>query len=333
MISKLPCNNVRIFVGLSITCRLPGVERFLVCDRGSAGRLFGLVSAHVHLVAQATPSSSDDAPLSFIISVCSVAVMLAVFGASFLTYLLRHAVERLERLVQGIDQNRYAKHIQGPAAAVIVAAVSGYGINVVTQDRGLLGYVGFLLAMPIPLVMVTWSGFRAVRQTEFERQWPPNLVPAYDRVKIRNTLRRVEAESAHLGTADVAQISTVLNILLDEALPALRERRDRSLRRWLRDHRVASIVVLAWIVLTLACAMVAVLPRLQGGSLRAVYLFAGFVFLVFLIKSGLLAVLRRHSRYRYNALTEEVAESAGRILRRITEHRLGLPAQSRSQVG
>jgi hypothetical protein len=262
--------------------------------------------------------------MSLTVAVYSVVVMIVFLVASTLTYLLRHKVERAERLIQGVDQNRYIKHIQGPAAAVVVAAVSGYGINIVTQNRGLWGYIGFLLAMPLPLAMVTWTGIRTVRQSEFEQQWPPHSMLTNDRVRVRTTLRRVQAESIHLETADVRRVSTVLGKLMDEAIPALRERRDRSLRSWLRDHRLASITVLAWIVSTLACVTVAVLPSLQHGNWRGVYVLLGFVLVVLIINVALLAVLRRYSRYRYNALAKEVADSAGRIRRRITEHTLGL---------
>jgi hypothetical protein len=171
--------------------------------------------ATVHWTAQETSQASDGTLVAVTIAVYSVAVMLTVLVACTLTYLLRQKLEKLEQLLQGVDQNRYVKHVQSPAAAVIVAAVSGYGINIVTQNRGVIGNIGFLLAMPLPLAMVTWSGVRAVRQSELERHWPPDSLHTSDRVQVRNTLRRIEAESAHVETANVDVVNIVLRSLTD----------------------------------------------------------------------------------------------------------------------
>lgn len=253
--------------------------------------------------------------------------MFAVLLASTATYLLRNRVERVERVVQGVDQHRYLQHIQTPAAAVIVAAVSGYGINIVTENDGFTGYLGFLLALPLPLAMVAWNGYRAVRQTDFERQWPPPASAlGSDRVRIRTTLRRVQAESADLRTADQARIGTVLQRLRDEAVPALRQRRDRTLHRWLRDHPMVRVPLVMWTIVTLGCAAAAVLPRLPDAGWRAVAVLLAFVLATAAMATALPAVLRRHSRYRYGALAEEVDESVQRIRRRITVHVLGVAA-------
>jgi AraC-like DNA-binding protein len=278
----------------------------------------------MHWAVQAATESATDAPVSFVVAVYSIAGMLVVLGASTLTYLLRRRLERVESLLQGTGQNRYVKHIQGPAAAVIVASISGYGINIVTQNQGWLGYVGFLLAMPLPLAMVTWTGIRTVRQSDLERQWPPDCLLTSDRVRVRTALRRVQAESPHLEAAEIGPASIVLGMLLDQAVPTLRERRDRSLQRWLRDHRLVGSTVLTWILVTLTCVTVAALPSVQRGSWTGISALAGYALGVLLMAVTLLAVLWRYSRYRYDALAEEVAASAGHLRRQIAERRLGL---------
>ena len=207
--------------------------------------------------------------------------------------------------------------------------MSGYGINIVTESGGFTGYLGFLLALPLPLAMVAWSGYRAVRQTDFERQWPPPASAlGSDRVRIRSTLRRVQAESADLRTADQARIGTVLQRLRDEALPALRQQRDRTLHRWLRDHPMVSVPLAIWTMVTFGCAAAAVLPRLPDAGWRAVAALLVFVLVTAVMGAALLAVLRRHSRYRYDVLAGEVDECAQRIRRTITLHVLGVPAST-----
>lgn len=278
----------------------------------------------MYWAVQATSESTTDAPVSLVVAVYSIAGMLAVLGGSTLTYIMRRRVERAEALLQQIGQNEYVKHIQGPAAAVIVASISGYGINIVTQNQGWLGYVGFLLAMPVPLAMVTWTGVRTVRQSDLEEQWPPDCLLASDRVGVRTALRRVQAESRDMKAADIGPARIVLGMLLDQVVPALRERGGRSFQSWLHDHRLVGIMVLAWTVSTLTCITVAALPSLQRGSWTGISALAGCASGVLLIAVSLVAVLWRYSRYRYDALAEVVAASAGHLRRQIAEHTLGL---------
>jgi hypothetical protein len=46
--------------------------------------------------------------------------------------------------------------------------------------------------------------------------------------------------------------------------------------------------------------------------------------MVLLIQTGLFVVRRRHSRYRHQALADEIGAVAGGLRRRLTEQRLGL---------
>ncbi|SCL15827.1 hypothetical protein GA0070616_0843 [Micromonospora nigra] len=273
--------------------------------------------------ALAPSSEPAETPLSLFVAVYSTVVMITVFLSNFLVYLLRDRIEPVNRFLQGVLDKEYLKHIQGPAAAALVAAVSGYGINMLTGDSP-WGWVGLILALPIPLVMVTWNGIRMCRQSEFEREWPHVIVPAGDPVKIRSTLRKVSLKSADLRNADLPLLNTVLTSLLDDLLPALQARHDRSLIRWLRDHSGITTAVVAWAVFTLAAVTLAALPQPSEGRTGAILVLGGFVVVVLSTGAGLLGVLRGRSRYQTRKLLEEVKATAGGIRRRMTEHRLGL---------
>jgi hypothetical protein len=52
----------------------------------------------------------------------------------------------------------------------------------------------------------------------------------------------------------------------------------------------------------------------------------GFVLTTAVIGAAVLIILRRHSRYLYHALAQEVDKSAQRICRAITVHVLEVPA-------
>lgn len=68
------------------------------------------------LTAQSTPAA-EPAPILITMAVYSLASIVVVLAAHTFTYLLRRRLEGLNRTVQGISQNRYVAHIQGPAAA------------------------------------------------------------------------------------------------------------------------------------------------------------------------------------------------------------------------
>lgn len=276
------------------------------------------------LTVQTLSAGSETAPPAFHLAIWSTLGMLIVLVACLITYLFRHTIERTERSVQGLRHSKYRKHIQGPAVAVILAAVGGYGVNSFTEETGLLGYVGFLLALPIPLGMVFYAGVHEVRQGEFEGQWPPEVLWTADRVKVRFVLHRVRAEAQKLETRNKEQFDEALQKLHDEALPVIRKRRDRAIRQWLRDHRWYTVANGVWTLLTVSCAVVAVLPYLRDGDwalLRAPLLVAAAVLL---IQTGLFLVQRRHSRYRYQMLADEVDTEVGELRRRLTKQHLGL---------
>lgn len=255
-----------------------------------------------------------DVPLSAYIAGWSVLVMLTVLFANLMTYLLRHRVEQTEKLVQQVRSGVYKKHILNPVAAVIVAALSGYGVNTLTDDSGGLGYLGFLLALPLPVFMVWWNGYRAMKDEEFERHWPPKSLSVKDRVKIRITLQWLREQSDDLETADLTRVNPVLEMLQDQVLPALQERRDQSLRRWIQERRTSCIAVLVWSAATVVVA-----------ATTSAYLFLIVIALVvILFNAGLLSVSRKHHHYRVDALAKEVAEKTGALRRRITEHKLGI---------
>lgn len=275
-------------------------------------------------MAQMASAAPVDVPVSFTIAVLSALAMLTVGVSFFVSYLFRHPIERIEQSIQGLRHSRYVKHIQGPAVAVFVAAVGGYGVNVLTQDTGLSGYVGLLLTLPVPLAIVAYTGLHDVRRAEFEEQWPPDSLRVVDRVKLRFVLRRVQAEGRALKTADLAHLDQALRRLLDEALPAVRARRDRTLRQWLRGHWAYAVANLVWVLFTLFCATLAVLPDLRHGDWTLLRVPGTFAVVVLLTQTGLVVVRRRHSRYRYNALAEELETVAGGLRRRLTKSRLGL---------
>ncbi|MEN3609245.1 hypothetical protein AAH979_06830 [Plantactinospora sp. ZYX-F-223] len=271
--------------------------------------------------------SADEPPLLFGAAIWSILVMAVVLVANLVVHLLRNWVGPLDRLVEGARQDVYLTHVRGPAAAVIVAATSGYGINIVTGDGDSpLAYLGLLMALPLPLAMVIWAGVRAVRQADFAQAWPPESIPVEDRVKVRYVLRRVRAEAERLAGMPAEErdrLGALVTKLSDETVPALHARRDRGLRRWLRDHLVIAVGLGAWSALTVGAVGVALASRYdRPGRIAAVV--TGFAVVVLGIQAGLLAVLRRRSRYRSALLAEEVEATAGGIRRRITEQRLGL---------
>ncbi|MFI9643444.1 hypothetical protein ACIG87_25915 [Micromonospora sp. NPDC051925] len=274
--------------------------------------------------------SADEPPVLFAAAVWSVAVMAAVVVSTLLTYLLRHRLERVNALVQGMREHEYVRSVQQPVAAVLVAAVGGYGINIATQEAGWPGYLGWLLGMPIPAVLVTWAAIHSVRQRRFDEQWPPDSVPADDPVKIRSTLRRVVHESA--DTAGSAALEQALTLLLDHVLPALRDRRDRGPRRWLRAHGTTTVLVLAWAVSTLTAMAVAASPYLADRRRGAWVVLGAATLVVAFLAVGLLTVLYRYSRFRNTILADEVQRSAGAVRRRIVERRLGIPTTSDSDL-
>ncbi|GIG90806.1 hypothetical protein [Plantactinospora endophytica] len=284
------------------------------------------------LTALAAPSA-DEPPLLFEAAIWSILVMAVVLVANLVVHLLRPWFGPLDRLVEGARQDIYLTHVRGPAAAVVVAATSGYGINVVTgESASLLAYLGLLMALPLPLAIVTWTGVRAVRQADFEQVWPPETVPVDDRVKVRYVLRRVRAEAERLDRlppGDLDRLGKVLTGLSDETVPALYARRDRTLRRWLRDHLVVAVGLAVWSGSTLIAVGVAVVTGFDGPPGRTFAVVAAFAVVVLGIQAGLLTVLRRQSRHRCALLADEVARTAAGIRRRITEQRLGLaPGQS-----
>ncbi|MEV4847338.1 hypothetical protein AB0K20_29490 [Micromonospora matsumotoense] len=274
--------------------------------------------------ALAAAPSADEPPVLFAAAVWSVAVMAAVLVSTFVTYLLRQRLERVNILVQGMREHEYVRSVQQPVAAVLVAAVGGYGINTATQEAGWPGYLGWLLGMPIPAGMVTWAAIRSVRQRRFDEQWPPDEIPANDPVKIRSTLRRVVHQHTDAAQADPAALDRALTLLLDHVLPALRQRRDRGPRRWLREHRTTTTLVLGWAVTTLTATAVAVSPHLSDRRRSAWLFMAAATLVIALLASSLLTVLYRYSRYRNTTLADEIQQSAGTIRRRIVERRLGI---------
>ncbi|AVT39866.1 hypothetical protein [Plantactinospora sp. BB1] len=280
--------------------------------------------------------SADEPPMLFGAAIWSILVMAVVFVANLVVHLLRNWFGPLDRLVEGARQDVYLDHVRGPAAAVLVAATSGYGINIVTGDAdSLLGYLGLLMALPLPLAMVVWAGVRAVRQADFERVWPPESIPVDDRVKVRHVLRRVRAEAeglAELPAGELDRLGRLLTRLSEETVPALHARRDRDLRRWLRDHPVVAVGVAVWSGLTVVAVGVALASRYDG-SWRLAGVLAGFAVVVLGLQGGLLTVLRRRSRYRSALLADEVEQTAGGIRRRITEQRLGLGTGSGALPG
>ncbi|MGW1057209.1 hypothetical protein [Micromonospora rubida] len=271
---------------------------------------------------------ADEPPVLLAAAVWSVAVMAAVFVSTLLAYLLRQRLERANAVVQGIREHEYVKSVRQPVATVLLAAVGGYGINIATQDAGWPGYLGWLLGMPIPAGMVTWAAIRSVRQHRFDEQWPPDEVPSNDPVKIRSTLRRIVHEGADSEQADSAALDRALVLLLDEVLPALRVRRDRGPRRWLREHRMTTVVVLGWAVVTLAAVVLAASPYLWDGRRGAWVVLGAATLVIAFIALGLLTVLYRYSRYRNMMLASEVERSAGMVRRQIVERRLGIPTAS-----
>ncbi|MEE6261418.1 hypothetical protein [Plantactinospora sonchi] len=288
------------------------------------------------LTALAAPSATEEPPLLFAAVVWSILIMLVVFVANLVVHLLRPWFGPLDRLVEGARQDVYLTHVRGPAAAVLVAATSGYGINVVTGDSGSLEYLGLLMALPLPLAMVTWAGVRAVRQADFEQAWPPEVVPVDDRVKVRYVLRRIRAEADRLPglpAGELDRLGVLLTELLDVTVPALRARRDRGLGRWLRDHPVVAVGVGVWSGATVVGAALAVGSGFDGPLWRTAAVVAGFAVVVCAIQAGLLSVLRRRSRHRCAELADEVAATAGGIRRRITEQRLGLDIRSAPAPG
>lgn len=280
------------------------------------------------VTAQSTPSA-ESPPFLFTVAIYSLMIIIAALGANILVYLLRRRLERIHQTVQGISQNRYVVHIQGPGTAVLVAFVGGYGVNILTGESGSVGYLGVLMALPLPLFMVVWSGVRQIRQTEFEQAWPPEIVPVDDPVKIRHTLRRVRVEGARIGeltTEESERLGIVLTALQEVHLPALRHRRDRGLLRWLRDHPWSSAFRLGWGLLTVAAVALAVVESGPASPLRAAIVIAGLAVVTGLALYGLQRVRYRYSVYRYGLLAEEVAECVATVRRRITELRLGLAA-------
>ncbi|MDG4790312.1 hypothetical protein O7626_31070 [Micromonospora sp. WMMD1102] len=282
------------------------------------------------LSALAAPPA-DEPPLLFAAAVWSILVMAVVLLANLAVHLLRHWIGRLDRLVEAARQDVYLAHVRGPAAAVIVAATSGYGINILTGDAdSLLAYLGLLMALPLPLAMVTWAGVQAVRQADFEQVWPPEAIPVDDRVKVRYVLRRVRADAdrlADLPAGELDRFGALVGRLCEETVPALHARRDRRLRRWLADHPVVAAGLGVWGGLTIVAVAVGVGSGFAGPPWRIVAVVAGFAAVVAGIQAGLLTVLRRRSRYRCARLADEVEATAGGIRRRITEQRLGLAGE------
>ncbi|MFG1677555.1 hypothetical protein [Micromonospora sp. NPDC049282] len=164
--------------------------------------------------------------------------------------------------------------------------------------------------MPVPVAMVTWATVRSVRRRRFDEQWPPDEVPADDPVvKVRGTLRRVVREGAEPSPADPAALDRALRLLLDEVLPALRARRDRGARRWLRDHGTATALVFGWGALTLGAVAAVAVPHLGGGRSGAWAVLGGATLVIPVLAGGLLTVLYRWSRFRSGA----VERSAGAV--------------------
>ncbi len=274
---------------------------------------------------KAFASTTDTAapPLLFTVAIYSTLILIVVLFAIELTYRLRRPVERTNRLVQKLSESEYNTAIQGPAAAVILASVSGYGLNVLTDNHGWHGYVGFLLAMPLPLAMVTWSGIRTVRMSTFEHQWPPVEIPPGDRVKVRGTLRRTLSRGADLTTTDsnaVADVLAVVVTLLETTVPALRKASGRSTTRWLRDNPAVAVIVLAWTLGTVTCWLIAVLPLTGTLSVRRLLILVGFIVVTLATATRLLTVVSTHSRFKDSALADEVEESAGKLRERVREH-------------
>jgi hypothetical protein len=289
-----------------------------------------LKSAYVTSYALSTTPPADDPPVLLTVAVWSVAVMAALLVSNLLTYLLRQRLEQANAVIQRLGEHEYVRSVQQPVAAVLVGAMSGYGINVATQSAGWPGYLGWLLGMPIPVVVVAWVTIRNVRQRQIDQQWPPEEVPADDPVKIRRTLRQVVDRGADAEQMDSAALHQTITHLLDEVVPALRTRRDRSPRHWIRDHRKTVIALLGWVVLTLTAVAMAAYPHLRDGRRGAWTVLAAATLVVFFIALGLLALSYRYSRYRYALLADEVEQSAGAVRRRIAERRFGISTTDNS---
>ncbi|MFI5837417.1 hypothetical protein ACIA5A_27445 [Micromonospora sp. NPDC051300] len=282
-------------------------------------------------LASVTAQPAEDPPALLTVAVWSTLVMASVVLATFLSYLLRHRLDRANAAIQGLREHEYVTSVQQPVAGVLVGAVGGYGINVATQGAGWPGYLGWLLGMPVPVAMVTWATVRSVRRRRFDEQWPPDEVPADDPVRVRGTLRRVVREGAGPAPADPAALDRALRLLLDDVLPALRVRRDRSPRRWLGEHRTGTAVVLGWAAATLTAVAAVAVPRLGAGRPGAWAVLGGATLVIASLAVALLVLRYRYSRFRYGVLTDEVERSAGAVRRRITERRLGIASTSGGQ--
>lgn len=81
---------------------------------------------------------------------------------------------------------------------------------------------------------------------------------------------------------------------------------------------------LVWILVTLFCATLAVLPDLRHGDWALLRVPGVVAVVVLLIQTGLVTIQRRRTRYQYHALAEEIETIAGGLRRRLTEYRLGL---------
>jgi hypothetical protein len=269
-------------------------------------------------------SPTGEPPLPFVVACYSIALMILVLASCWITYCFRRAIERTERLIQGFKQKTYTTYIQAPAAAVILAAIGGYGVNSMTGGAtGALGYAGFLMALPIPLALVFFSGVRQARDAEFKERWPPSSLVPTDRVQVRYVIERasVEAESA---SPNHPHVETAIDILLDKTLPAIRERANRSLRKWLRDHRYGAITGLLWSAGTVCCGVLAVLPNLRNGEWALLRVPIMIALVVVVVRLGTAVVLWRHSQFKYRSLAQQVESAAGGLRRRRTKEKLGI---------
>ncbi|WFE22208.1 hypothetical protein O7621_02215 [Solwaraspora sp. WMMD937] len=277
----------------------------------------------ISFALSATPPA-DEPPVLLTAAVWSVAVMAALLVSSLMAYLLRRRLEQTNAMLQRLGEHEYVRSVQQPVAAVLVGAMSGYGINIATQSAGWPGYLGWLLGMPLPVVMVAWVTIRNVRQRKFDEQWPPAEVSVDDPVQVRRALRQVIERGADEEQADSVELHRALAHLLDRVVPVLRTLRDRSPQRWMRDHRKTAVALLCWAVPTLTAVAVAAFPHLRDGRRGAWTVLAAAALVIVFIVLGLLTLSYRYSRYRYALLADEVERSAGAVRRRMAERRFGI---------
>jgi hypothetical protein len=265
-------------------------------------------------LAIADTSDPAEPPLAAYLATYSMLPMAAFLPVVLLVYLCRSRTDRLSRELHQVPAKRYLARLGYPVAGVIVLSLMGYYV-VGAHGSDSIGRAGSVLGLVLIVVGVFWSAVISLKVLEQDEQWPPEDLPADEPVPIRRALRRIR-DGLTAPAPDNSTALGVLDILRDRTLPAVRARRDRPFRSWLREERRVKYVV-GWCLLTVGLVNAAVLPTILGGHLVRIFTDVAVAAVIVVWWGAIGWISYLHARWDASQLADQISQETEDLRARI----------------